>query len=79
MTKEQKKRKLEELRERLQLYLNAEEKILQGQSYTIGSRQLTRADLTAVQKKIDELQSQIDVVEARGTTKRRAYRAIPID
>jgi hypothetical protein len=79
MTKEQKKRRLEELRERLQLYLNAEKKILQGQSYTIGSRQLERANLATVQKKISVLQSQIDAVEATGTTKRRAYRAVPFD
>lgn len=79
MTREQKSKKLEALRERLQLYLNAEKKILQGQSYTIGSRQLERANLATVQKKISELQSQIDAVEATGTTKRRAYRAVPLD
>lgn len=79
MTREQRSKKLEALNERLQLYLNAEEKILQGQSYTIGSRQLARADLATVQKKISDLQSQIDALEARGTTKRRTYRAIPFD
>lgn len=79
MTREQKSKKLGALNERLQLYLNAEEKILQGQSYTIGSRQLARANLATVQKKISDLQSQIDVLETRGTTKRRAYRAVPFD
>lgn len=42
-------------RERLNMYLEAEKAILSGQSYTIGNRTLTRADLAAVQKEIDKL------------------------
>ncbi len=42
---------------RLKLYLEAEEKILSGQSYRIGTRSVTRADLAAVQKKISELEN----------------------
>ena len=37
------------------MYLEAEKAILSGQSYTIGNRTLTRADLAAVQKEIDKL------------------------
>ena len=40
---------------RLQQYLEAEEAILSGQSYTIGNRTLTRANLATVEKVIKEL------------------------
>lgn len=42
-------------RERLKLYLEAEKKILLNQSYTIGNRTYTRADLEDVRKVIDDL------------------------
>ena len=71
--------KLDELRERLALYRKAEKKILQGQSYTLGSRQLTRASLSSVQKMIDQLENKIDALEQRGTTKRRLLRGVPVD
>lgn len=40
---------------RLKQYLEAEEAILSGQSYTIGNRTLTRANLATVEKVIKEL------------------------
>lgn len=67
------------MKRRLDEYYEAESKILQGQSYTIGSRQLTRSSLPAVQAKIKELESQLDALESRGTMKRRTARAIPLD
>ena len=79
MKPSEKKKRLEELKERLDIYKNAEQKILQGQSYTIGSRQLTRASLPSVQKMIKELEAEIDVLEQRGTKKRRMCRAVPLD
>lgn len=42
-------------RERLQKYLDAEDAILAGQSYKIGSRELTRADLSEVRQVISDL------------------------
>ena len=45
--------------DRLALYLAAEVAVLQGQSYTIGDRTLTRADLRAIQAQIKELQKQV--------------------
>lgn len=72
-------KRLDFLKQRLQRYYKAEEKILNSQSYTLGSKQLTRADLSRVQAKIKELESEIDMLESRGTTKRRAARAIPMD
>ncbi|WP_343064777.1 primosomal replication protein PriB/PriC domain protein [Marilutibacter spongiae] len=46
--------------QRLDLYLAAEAKILSGQSVRFGDRQLTRADLEAVQKEIARLQTVVD-------------------
>lgn len=41
--------------ERLKKYIEAEEAILGGQSYTIGNRTLTRANLATVERVIQEL------------------------
>lgn len=70
--------KLEMKKKRLEQYYTAEERILKGQSYTIGSRQLTRANLVDVQKKIKELEAEVEMLEKRGTTKRRSARIIPM-
>jgi hypothetical protein len=52
--------KKEYLKRRLSLYLKAEEMILNGQSYRIGSRSLTRADLSTVQSEIRRLETAIE-------------------
>lgn len=45
-----------ELNERLKQYLSAEQSILvAGQSYRIGNRTLTRADLSEIRKEINDL------------------------
>ncbi len=41
--------------ERLQMYLEAEKAVLMGQSYTIGDRTLTRANLATIRNTIDDL------------------------
>lgn len=46
--------------QRLQLYRDAEVRILQGQSVRFGERQLQRADLAEVRKAITELQAAVD-------------------
>lgn len=43
----------------LALYLAAEAKILGGQSYTIGDRQLARADLAEVRRERKELERRV--------------------
>ncbi len=73
------RRKKELLERRLEEYYLAESKILRSQSYSMGSRQLTRADLPDVQDKIKELEAALDAMEKRGTTKRRTCRAVPLD
>lgn len=74
---ERDKIRLESLKRRLDEYYEAESAILKGQSYSIGSMQLTRASLAAVQSKITDLETQISQLESRGTTKRRSVRVIP--
>ena len=39
---------------RLRMYLDAERAVLSGQSYQIGNRQLTRANLSEIRKAIVE-------------------------
>ncbi|WP_302806752.1 DUF6148 family protein [Cloacibacillus porcorum] len=61
--------------QRLNLYLDAEEMVLKGQSYRIGSRSVTRADLPAIQAKIKELESELD----NDGRKKRTVRIVPRD
>ena len=59
---------------RLKQYLLAEEKILLGQSYTIGDRILTRANLKEVRAAIEDLLVELAVADAgRGRTKRAVF------
>lgn len=65
--------KIDILKQRLQMYLDAEAAILAGaQSYSIGSRSLTRANLSEIQDMIDQLSDQIDSLEGyqRGLSKK---------
>ena len=71
--------KLKMTKERLLKYYDCEEKILQGQSYTIGSRSLTRANLAEVQGMIAKLEADVEALETRGTTKRPVRRGVPVD
>ncbi|MBQ3444671.1 MAG: hypothetical protein II968_01175 [Selenomonadaceae bacterium] len=54
---------LKTLKARLEVYLEAERKILLGQSYKIGSRELTRANLSDVRAAIESISEQIDSME----------------
>ena len=51
--------------ERLELYYEAERKVLRGQSYTLGNRQLTRANLSEIQKAIKDLENALEQLEGR--------------
>ena len=56
------------LNERLKQYLSAEQSILvAGQSYRIGNRTLTRADLSEIRKEIN------DLITAGATTDEAMY------
>ena len=63
---------VETQKERLQAYLEAERAILQGQSYTINDRSLTRADLKYVQSQISELMAELNAPQ-RASTKRVVF------
>lgn len=71
--------RLNVLQRRLDAYYKAEEKILKSQSFSIGSKQLTRTSLAQVQAKIKELEEEITTIKDRGTVKRRSVRVIPFE
>lgn len=81
MTQETKKKKIEDLTERLQLYKDREKVMLTGgvQSYGVGSRNATRynTDLAEVRRAINELQEQIDTLSSASL--RKAMGVIPRD
>ena len=81
MTQETKKKKIEDLTERLQLYKDREKVMLTGgvQSYGVGSRNATRynTDLAEVRRAINELQEQIDTLSSASPCK--AMGVIPRD
>ena len=74
--------RLNSYKTRLDLYIKAEAAILEGaQSYSIGSRNLTRADLAEIRKMITTLEKGVDELEAAlaGNGRRKAVRIIPRD
>lgn len=63
---------------RLAAYILAEQAILNGaQSYSIGNRTLTRADLDVIRTEIDRLQSEILKLSRGGAM--RIQRVVPRD
>lgn len=58
----------------LALYLDAEQKILAGQSVTLNGRSLSRADLDAVQRGINSWNKRVQRLD-RGSL--RTYNAVP--
>lgn len=74
--------RLTQYKARYELYLKAEAAILDGaQSYAIGSRHLTRADLAEIRKMITTLEDGIDELESAlsGGGRRKCVRIIPRD
>ena len=72
---------LEQARQHLQAWMEAELKVTTGQSYSIGTRQLTRANLSDISEKIKFWANEIEKLEARSQHKgtNRVYRAVPRD
>ena len=52
---------------------------MNSKSYTLGSKTLTRADLTSIQNMIKKLEGEIASLEQYGTMKRRSVRIVPVD
>lgn len=50
-------------------------------SYKIGNEELTRLDLTTLQKRIEEAEARVDELTAlvNGGSSRRAYSVVPMD
>lgn len=81
-TSVQYQKSLDRVLSRLDLYYEAEQKILEGaQSYTIGTRSLTRADLSEIQSTIEALEGKASELEAAvsGSSKRKAIGIVPRD
>ena len=55
--------KLTNLKNRLSMYLEAEQKILNAQEYQIADRSLKRASLSEIRKAIADLQDEIALLE----------------
>ena len=66
---------------KLNTWLAAEEAIATGQSYQIGSRLLTRADLKQVREEMEYWAGKLAEAEAEGKCggRNRAYRAVARD
>lgn len=77
MTNKSKNERLEVLKRRRALYLEAEEAILNSQEYKNGTFTQRRAELEFVQKEINALDKEILLVESGG--KRFAFRVTPRD
>lgn len=60
-----------QIQSRLNLYLEAERKILLNQSYTIGTRTYTRANLKTVQNEIEKLRNDLRGLGSSGTMRVR--------
>lgn len=68
-------------KENLQIWIEAERKLAIAQSYTIGSRTLTRTNLSEVVKRIEYWKNQVAELEmkAQGKRMRRTKQFIPHD
>lgn len=72
---------LKEAQQHLKMWLKAEKEIATSQSYTIGTRSLTRADLKEVREQIKFWQSKVTELKRTesGKGRNRAFRCIPRD
>lgn len=75
------KSKLEVARRHLDAWLDAELEVTTHQSYTIGSRSLTRANLAEIRKQIQFWQNEVEKLENAGKRggRNRVFRAVPRD
>lgn len=67
--------------EKLNTWLAAEEVVATGQSYQIGTRMLTRADLKQIREEIEYWAGKLAQAEAEETNggRNRIYRGVPRD
>lgn len=70
---------LAEAKEYLQIWVNASLAVAGGQSYKVGRRELTRANLGEIQKMINYWRTEVNKLEAGRGGGARVLRAIPRD
>lgn len=70
---------LEQARAHLKAWLDAELAVTKGQSYTIGTRTLTRANLSTIREQVVFWWGRVSALEAKEKRRKRIYRVIPTD
>ena len=70
---------LETAQKQLDLWIVAEEKVTHGQSYQIGNRSLTYADLTQIGKRIEYWSNKVAELSRAKTGRNRMGRFVPRD
>lgn len=74
------KARLQLINQRLEAYYQAEAAILSGaQSYQLGNRKISRADLSHLQNEIrglEKIQEELENALATGSTKRKSFRIL---
>ncbi len=71
---------IDEARENLKMWLAAEKEICAGgQSYTIGSRSLSRVNLAEIAERITYWRGVVANLENGNNSRRRVWRAVPRD
>ncbi len=72
---------IEIAKEHLNIWLEAERIVATGQSYTIGSRTLTRANLNEIRKTIDYWENKVSAIEKsnKNNGRNRILRVVPRD
>ena len=72
---------IEEARDMLRSWLEAERAVTTGQSYRIGTQSLTRANLSEIAARIKYWRGQVEELEAQegGGGSIRVFRAVPRD
>lgn len=69
---------LDEAREMLRSWIDANKAVSTGQAYKIGTRSLTRADLSEIRSEIKYWRAEVERLEA-GRRGARVMRAVPRD
>lgn len=70
---------IDEARENLKMWLDAEKAVATGQSYKIGTRSLTRASLDHITARIKYWRNEIDRLENGGGRGAKVMRFVPRD
>lgn len=70
---------IEEAQENLRLWLDAEKAVATGQSYKIGTRSLTRANLSDITDRIKFWRNELAKLESGRGSGARVMRGVPLD